>query len=227
MSRRSSVALLVSAAVLAWLYGGDLLDYWRAKHAEVSAMSELPRLWFACTALLGTIAGGAAAAWARRTKSSPDYRAYRLLPIWAVLALFVDFLVLQSASPLSSAEELWLGLHAFQRRAQEVADERGLPRDAQGLSDVLDALGSGPPYLEQGAPAREYRLQVRHDCAGPVEEAPGSGVGTILYCVSGDGRTAWITAVALPAEQRFGPPRVFSVGGQVRALVVTTPAAAR
>ncbi len=210
-------------AVLFWLYGGDIADYSRATEAPVSALSELPRLWFAVVALAaGSVAAGAFAFGLARRRG-PEYRGYRLAPIAVVVALFVDLLVPASVSvPGGSAERLALALQLFRARAEDLATPRGVPDRPEALEPLLAELGP-PPYLVAGRRAPGFSLQVRTGCSGPVAEAPGAAVGTLVYCVASDRSRAWVSAVALPAETRFGAPAVFSRRGVAQAVVVMAP----
>jgi hypothetical protein len=150
------------------------------------------------------------------------FKGYRLLPILLLCVLFVDLLMAEGQVPLRSEDVALLSLHRFQEQAQALATARSVPTDPARLDPLLKQLGA-PPYLFRGTRARSYSLQVRHDCEGPVLEAPGLQPGTLLYCVARDHSTAWVTLVGLPVGERFGSPAILSLDGgpavkQVRAL---------
>ncbi len=215
------VANAVAFVLLVWLYGGDLADYRRAKWATVSALTELPNAPLAIAAVVLALGAAGVAVYGLLRRRGPDFKGYRLLPIAAVAVLFVDLFVLAGERlPVGSAEQLAMALRVFERRASELATPEGVPDDARALGELVKELGR-PPYLVRGERAQSYRLQLRTGCQGPVSEAPGAEVGTILYCVSADRRMAWVTAMGLPAEQTFGEPRVFSVGGKPYVAVLT------
>ncbi|MFZ5470626.1 MAG: hypothetical protein ACOZIN_14420 [Myxococcota bacterium] len=212
-------------AVLSWLYLGDVADWWRGRSAEVAAMPELPRLGFALGVLLAAVgAGGVFAAGVLQARPA-SWRGFRLLPIVGVVALFVDLFVLSSSRALvSSPDELSMAMRAFGQHAGELSRGGWVPHTVEELSSAVAELGA-PPYLVRGEQVRAYALQVRTECEGPVTQAEGVGAGTFIYCVAKDRRSAWLTAVALPAEERFGPPAVFSVRGRPVMVEVAEPSA--
>ncbi|MHB8878219.1 MAG: hypothetical protein ACYC8T_31370 [Myxococcaceae bacterium] len=213
-----------SFGLLAWLYGGDVLDFFRAKGAQVSALSELPRLWFALVVLFAALAGAVAFGAGLWRRQGPAYRGYRLLPIVALIALFVDLFALSGSKvPIGSADHLSLSLQLFAQQAQALATTSAVPDDPAALSALLPSLGE-PPFLVEGARQKAYSLQLRSGCQGPAKDAPGAQVGTFIYCVGPDRRTAWVTAVALAGEVRFGPPAIFTRGAQLQAVVITAAA---
>jgi hypothetical protein len=148
-------------------------------------------------------------------RRGPEFRGYRLLPIVLVSALFLDLLFAESEVPVSSAGSASFALQHFAKEAQALSRNGTLPTEPAQLQPLLEQLGA-PPYLVRGQPAPAYGLQVRQRCDGPVTQAPGAQVGTLLYCVAPDARTAWVSLVGLPSEQRFGPPQVFSAAGRPR-----------
>lgn len=215
---------LASALLLAWLYGGDLLDFFRARKAPVSAFTELPNVWFAGAVLAATAAAAGAFAWGLGSKKGPDYRGYRLLPIVALVSLFIDLFALSASKvPIGSADHLSMTLQLFQQQAQGLATAAAVSDDPAALSALLPSLGE-PPFLLEGRRAKAYSLQLRTGCAGPAGAAgaaPATQVGTFIYCVAKDRQTAWTTVVALPAEERFGEAAIFTRGGQLQAALVT------
>lgn len=222
-SRRLLLANAGGLLLLAWLYGGDVRDALQARGAEVSAFTELPSLVRPAGVLvLGALALGAAL-WGLRRRQGEGYKGYRVLPMVLVGALFVDLVLAERRVPLGSLELATLSLQAFAEQAQQLATADAVPTEPAVLSPLLERLGR-PPYLVRGQPARQYTLQLRQDCEGPVRSAPGLQPGTLLYCVAPGRQRAWVTLVGLPAERRFGTPDVVSVGGEPRFLrVVPTP----
>lgn len=225
MTRLAPKTLLINGGcllVLVWLYGGDLLDAVRARSAEVSAFSAPPtQAWPALVVLLMLGALGVGV-WGLLRGRTEDFKGYRLLPILLVCALFFDLVLAESKGPLNSVQLAAMGLRQFQTQAQALARDKTVATDPALLRQALEGLGQ-PPYLVRGERARAWSLQVRSDCTGPVREAPGLEVGTFLYCVSKDRTQAWVSLVALPWSQTFGPPSVFSVDGEPYAAVVQPP----
>jgi hypothetical protein len=218
-SRKTLLANAACVVLLAWLYGGDLLDGLRARSAEVSAFTELPPLIRPAGVLaLGAVALGVGM-WGLLRRRGDDFKGYRLLPLLLVGALFVDLVFAERRMPLDSTDLATLSLQAFHDLAQQQATPDAVPADPAVLSPLLEKLGR-PPYLVWGQPASQYTLQVRRDCEGPVRSALGLQPGTFIYCVAPERKGAWITLVGLPAERRFGAPDVVSVGGEARFLLV-------
>lgn len=222
-SRRTLLANAACLLLLAWLYGGDLLDALHARSAEASAFTEPPPLVRPAVVLgLGTLASGALV-WGLLRRRGEDFKGYRVVPLVMVGALFVDLVFAERRTPLGSTDLATLSLRYFQDLAQQQATPDGVPADPAQLSPLIEKLGR-PPYLVRGQPARQYTLQVRQDCEGPVRSAAGLQPGTFIYCVAPGRKGAWITLVGLPAEQRFGTPDVLSVRGEPRfVLVQPTP----
>lgn len=218
----SRKTLLINAACLllvAWLYGGDLRDAIEARKAEASAFTALPPLGPPIGVLaLATLALGVGV-WGLLRRKGDDFKGYRLLPIVLVAGLFMDLVLAERRSPLSSTDLASMSLQNFHGLAQGLATPEAVPSEPAVLHRLLEKLGR-PPYLVRGQPAGEYTLQVRQDCEGPVRSASGLQPGTFIYCVAPERKGAWITLVGLPAERRFGLPDVLSVDGEVRFLVV-------
>ncbi len=218
-SRKTLLANAACLLLLAWLYGGDLLDGLRARDAEVSAFTVLPSVNRPAGVLvLGVLALGGVV-WGLMRRRGDEYKGYRLLPILLVGALFVDLVVAESRMPLGSTDLATMSLQYFHQLAQEQATQEAVSADPALLRPLLDKLGR-PPYLVRGQPLQGYTLQVREGCEGPVRSAPGIQPGTFIYCVAPGRKGAWLTLVGLPAERRFGEPDVLSVGGEVRFLLV-------
>lgn len=228
MMRPATRAWLSNAAclgVLVWLYGGDLRDALRARTAEVAAFAQPPSTVQPAVVLAVTAAALLVALYGLARRRGPQFRGYRLLPIVLVSALFLDLLFAESEVPVSSAGAASHALQHFAREAQALSRDGALPTEPAQLQPLLEQLGT-PPYLVRGQPAPAYGLQVRTGCAGPVTQAPGAQVGTLLYCVAPGAHTAWVTLVGLPSEQRFGAAQVFSAAGRPRFVTLqpTQPA---
>jgi hypothetical protein len=218
MSGRRAILIadaIALAFALVW-WGQDLVRAARAHHAPVSAMRSLPNVPFAIAALVVCILAAVAALWGLVRARDASFKGYRLLPIAAIVMLFADiFLVPTDRVPIASPEQLALSLQLFAQSAQQKIEGGRVPTSEALLSSLASALGS-PPYLVDGVPATAYRVQLRRGCLGPLQEAPGAEVGTLLYCVAPDEKRAWVSAVALPAESEFGRPAVFSRAGVVQ-----------
>lgn len=196
-------------------WGSDLVQGIRALRAPVAALARLPNMAFAGAVLLLALAAFGVVVHGRRKGRAADFKGNRLLPILMVVALFADLLVLSSSrSPISSPRRLGLALHVFGMAVRQAGATGKLPSNPRVLSRIADELGS-PPYLVHGTPLKRYRIQVRTGCKGPITAAPGSTVGTLLYCLSNDEKTAWVSAVALPSDVTFGAPGVFTEEGAV------------
>lgn len=217
----------VATALLLWLYSGDALDGVRARTAEVSAFASLPNVGFAAGALVATLLGAGATVVGVLRRRDGAYRGYRVLPVLAVLILFVDLFVLSAQKvPMGASDRVALAISALAQHASEGSTPQGVLDDAQSLEVFVRSLGP-PPLLVRGAPRARWELSVRRDCAGPAGALAGEVPGTLVYCLAADRQHAWVTAVAFPREQRFGPPGVFTVGGQpFSAEVLPLPTAA-
>ncbi len=218
-STKTWLSNAVCLVVLAWLYGGDLRDALRARTAEVAAFALPPSPVQPAVVLAVTALAALVALYGLARRRGPEFRGYRLLPIVLVSALFLDLLFAESEVPVSSAGAANYALQHFAQAVQQRAGAGALPTTPAQLQPLLEPLGQ-PPYLVRGQPVPAYGLQVRERCDGPVAQAPGAQVGTLLYCVAPGARAAWVTLVGLPSEQRFGTPQVFSVGGRPRFVTV-------
>ncbi|ADO74116.1 hypothetical protein [Stigmatella aurantiaca] len=218
-SGKTLVANVAAWGLLAWLYGGDLADALRARSAEVAAFSQLPSLWRPAAVLSVAVGSVGAAVWGLLHRRGDDYKGYRLALLVLVGALFLDLIAAERRVPVGSWDLASLALQRFHGLAQERATSGEVPADPRILSALLKELG-GPPYLVRGEPVREYTLQVRENCEGPVRSAAGLLPGTLLYCVAPQRQGAWVSLVGLPAERRFGPADVLSQGGETRFLLV-------
>lgn len=206
----------VAALLVLWLYGGDALDYRRALSSGVAAMTEPPNVRYALAALgaLAVCLGVFGYGLARRRGNA--FKGFRLLPIVAVLALFGDlFVVSADKIPIRSSDHLSVVMDHFGRAATALSSPTHVVTDERALRELLPKLGQ-PPYLVNGARPETYQLQVRQGCAEPVADAPGVAAITLIYCSTPDRKRAFVTAVALPAGQRFGDPQVFTDDGLVQ-----------
>jgi hypothetical protein len=218
-SRKTLWTNVVCLGALGWIYKNNLSDALRARTAEVSALMSPPST-VRTSIVLGLAGVGLAVFIAGLLRKKPeDFKGYRLLPILLVLALFVDLVLAEGRTPLDSPDMAAVALQRFQGEAQKLATVAAVPARAGELQPFVDALGS-PPYLERGIAVPAYALQVRTGCEGPVRDAPGTRPGTLIYCVSPDGKQAWVTLVGLPAEVRFGAPAVLSQRGEPRVAIV-------
>jgi hypothetical protein len=225
MKRPSTQTLLANAAcllTLGWLYGGDLRDALRARGAEVSAFMSPPRLVWPAVVLAATAVVLGIVLWGLARGRVEGFKGYRLPPILLVSALFFDLVLAESQLPLHSEELAFLALRQFQERAEALSQGDTVPARPEELQPLLADLGQ-PPYLVRGVRVPSWSLQVREDCQGPVQEAPGLAVGTLIYCVAPGHTSAWVTLVGLPAGERFGVPSVLSVEGQPHVAVVRPP----
>ncbi len=209
-------------ALLAWLYGGDLYDVFRAKSAEVSAITTLPSVPFALALLGLALAAGAATVSGVARKLDATWKGYRVMPIVAVVGLFVDLLVIprgHASSPLIVA-----AVEQFEAGAAALGTPAGVTVDRSALEALLPELGP-PPFLEKGEAVKAWKLEMRSDCAGPRVEVKGAGAGTLFYCAAGDRSQAWITVVGLPLGQTFGSAQMVTAGGQPIVVMVQRPSA--
>lgn len=222
MKLPSPRTLLGNAAclvALVWLYGSDVLEASRARSAEVSAFLAPPPVVWPSGVLAATVGVLGVVLWGLARGRGEDFKGYRLLPILLLCALFLDLVRAENQVPLGSDDLAAVALRQFEEKAEALSDGRTVPSDPAVLQPLLAELAP-PPYLVRGQRAAAWSLQVRPQCQGPVQEAPGLAVGTFIYCVAPDRRTAWVSLVALPAGERFGLPAVLSVDGQAYAAVV-------
>lgn len=206
-------------AALVWIYGGDLLDAFRARSAEVSAFLAPPPVVWPAVVLVAMGGVLSVVLWGVGRGRGEDFKGYRLLPILLVTALFFDLVLLEDQVPLRPEDVASMSLSHFQERAQALVNGRIVPSDPAVLRPLVEELGQ-PPYLVRGTRAQAWSLQVRQECQGPVKEAPGLEAGTLIYCVAPGRETAWVTLIGLPAGTRFGPPSVLSVEGEPHVVVV-------
>lgn len=224
MSLRARVALnALFTALVAWLYGGDAFDAFRARTAEVSAYLEPPDPLFPLLTLGVTGLAALATAWGMWARRDQSWRGYRLLPIVAVVMFFFDLFVLGGAKPVLGAHDRTaLTIRSFADQASGATVKGLVPTDARQLEAMLPAFGP-PPFLQRGQPLSRWTVAVREGCSGPVNERNSEPVGTLFYCVAADGKSAWVSAVGLPVGTFFGPPTVFSRAGTPVTAVAMAP----
>lgn len=217
------IALIINALcalLLGWLFGGDALDALRSQSAEVSAYLEPPNLVFALGALLAMGVGAGASVLGVVQKRPHDWRGYRLMPIVAVVVLFVDLFVFSAAkSPLSASDRTALTLQSLADAASAASGPNAVVASPPQLQAMAEQYGA-PPYLVNGVPAKAWSVAVRQGCSGPVTEVKGEPLGTLFYCVAADGKSAWVSAVTLPIGTYFGAPQLFTRGGEAVVAVV-------
>lgn len=224
---RVSRALLIVDSVcvgfLLFLYGRDVSDYIRAQSAPISAMTELPLLWFAIPVILAALATGGGVLHGLIKRREETWRGFRIPPIVAVVVLFIDLLVLgHQRVPISSADQSAIALHVASQMLTPLVTAQGVPTDPSQISSVIANMGA-PPFLVRGKRPDRFSVQVRTGCVEPIGEVPGAQPATFIYCSSADRRIAWLTLVALPVEKRFGAPEIFSRDGVVQTTVVQQP----
>jgi hypothetical protein len=201
------------ALLLLWLYGGDVLDVLRATGSEAAALAALPSLPFAAIALLGMLLGSGLTVQGALGRRDASWRGYRVMPIVAVVVLFVDLFVLASGRPtVASNARAVAALDGFEQHASELSKPNAVPADAHTLEPVVKALGP-TPWLRRGEVVPEWTLKVFTGCQAPRTDAAGEVAGTLLYCVNEPRTLAWITLVGLPFDQRFGSPALVTQGG--------------
>ncbi len=211
---------LLSLALGLYVVLGQLSLRLRASRAPVSGISALPSLpvYGILAAALFAASGFALAALIRR-KPAGD-RAYRLLPIAAILCAFIHWLVLTPVVPPIPADEIALAQMALARDG--LAMETSLPREPGPIEAQLQ--WAPPPYLMHGEQLARWNVLVRTECTGPWLEAPvGVRAGTALYCLSQSGREAWITAVGSGGALLGEPALVTRRGKPAVARVESLP----
>jgi len=218
-SRQTLLLNLACLLALLWLYGGDLWDGIRARSAEVSAFLAPPPVLWPAVVLAATLVVLGVGVWGMATDRAEGFKGYRLLPILLVCALFLDLVLAENRVPLDTEAVASLSLGQFQQKAQALVRNGKVPADPDILRPAVEELGQ-PPYLVRGERVRAWSLQVRRDCSGPVAQAPGIEVGTLLYCVASEGDRAWVSLVGLPAGSRFGMPAVYSTEGKPYGVVI-------
>jgi hypothetical protein len=202
-----------ATALLAWLYSGDVYDGLRARTAEVSAFADVPNIGFAAAALVATLVGAGVTVAGALRKRDGSWKGYRVVPVLAVLILFVDLFVLSVEKvPMGAPDRVALAISALAQHATDGSSPEGVLASKEALEEFVKSLGP-PPLLVRGAPRARWELSLRANCTGPAADLAGEAPGTLVYCVAADRQHAWVSAVAFPREQRFGPPGVFTVGG--------------
>jgi hypothetical protein len=222
---RATIAINAAlGALLLWLYLGDVSDVVRAQSSELAALSALPSLPFAAAALAATLAGLGLTVFGLTSKRDKSWRGYRVMPIVAVVALFIDLFVLSGGhSPFPSSTRAVAAVELFEQHATEAGSPNAVPSDTRVLEPILQSLGT-VPWLVKGESVSDWKVKIFDACTGPKLDAAGERAGTFLYCVDATRSQAWVTLVGLPAEQRFGAPQVVTQGGvPLMGLVRTLP----
>jgi hypothetical protein len=219
-ARKAWAGNAAAGGLLAVLYGGDVAESLRIQSAEVAAVSSAPLLPYAVGVLVLLACGAGVAGVGLVRKRGPSWRGYRLIPILAVLALFVDLFVLHGdADRVPSDEKLEAQLEALAESATNGSGAQRVLDDARVLQGLASELGR-PGYLVRGKPVEGFRVEIQTGCAGPRPPPTDAPVGTLLYCVEAGGQQAWLSAQALPAESVFGAAAPFTrAGGLVTARV--------
>lgn len=215
-----SIALRVLLlAFLGWLYGGDVVRWLQAQGAEVTALSDLPRLWLGLLGTAVTVAGAVVLVQGRAQPAS--WKPKRLFTIGVLGLIFFDFVVLNSRrSPLTAEEQSVLAVQSVAEAANRMSAPEGVIRDPSLLQSFLSELGP-VPFFVKGERVPAWKLELRERCQGPAADAREAEVGTVIYCVAPDRQRAWVTLVGTPLGQVFGPRAVVSTQqgfvGQVHA----------
>ena len=220
-SRKTLLANAVSLCALAWLYGGDLRDALRARDAEVAAYVKLPSVTGPALVVALTACVTGLVAWALLRRKDDSFKGYRLLPIVLVVTLMVDLVVTENTAFLGSADLSSGAMADLRDAATELATPEAVPSDAAVLGRLVEQLGPAP-YLVRGQPVGAFALDVREGCTAPASDLRGARPGTLVYCVSADRKEAWISAVGLPQERRFGAPEWVSANGVPYVMRVET-----
>ena len=215
MIPKVSVAVnLCCFALLTWLYGGDLYDASRAASAEVSALTTPPPVPYAALLVALAFAGAGLTLLGVTKKRDKTWKGYRVMPIVTVVGLFFDVLVISSEkTPFSSSMRAAAAIEQFEHRASEVSSPTTVNSDAATLQKLAEELPA-PPWLYKAQPIPKWTVEIEYGCAGPRREVRGAAPGTLFYCVAADRAKAWLTAVGLPREERFGSAQVVSSAGQ-------------
>jgi len=211
LPRGTLVAQGLLFALLAWLYGGDLVHAVRASSAPAAFLTALPNVGLALAGVAVVLGGVGALVAGAVTGRDAAWRGYRLAPIAGVVLLFVDFAVLSSVrSSVSAEQRVLLAVSALAEGASEHASHEAVPDEPRLLQSFVDDL-QPVPLFAHGERVPKWTVDVRRGCAGPAADAQGKGPGTLVYCLAPDGRRAWITVVAVGKGERFGEPAILSI----------------
>jgi hypothetical protein len=145
------------------------------------------------------------------TRRPAAWAGFRVVPIAALMVIFVDFGVLGSRRLVGTPEQMaQLAVVGVAERAETLSTTDGLPDDAGSFLSFAEDLGP-PPYFLHGAPVPKWEVQVRGGCLGLTGDAGAVSPGTVIYCLSADRRRAWVSVVGLKAGERIGAPAVVSL----------------
>lgn len=200
---------------LAWLYIGDLYEAVRGASAEVAALSGLPSVPFAVAVLVAATVAAGLTVFGVATQRGREWRGYRVMPLVVLVALFVDLLVLtENRATFTSSMRAVAAVDMFQQRVEERSTASTVPVDVKVLDEAAAELGE-PPWLVKGQQLKAWRVEVVQGCKGPKVDSGTAGAGTLFYCVSEARDEAWVTVVGRTSDDRFGPPAVVTLNGQV------------
>jgi hypothetical protein len=203
------------------MYGGDLRDALRARDAEVAAYTHLPSVFPPALAVALTACVTAVTVWGLLRRRDDTFKGYRLPPILLVVTLMVDLVGSENSGFLGSGDLSSAALGELRDAATELATPEGVPTDPVVLGRLVEKLGPAP-YLVRGQPVGPFTLEVREGCTDAASDARAARPGTLVYCVSAERKAAWISAVGLPMERRFGTPEMVSSNGVVHVMRVGT-----
>jgi hypothetical protein len=213
----------VFAAMMAWVYGRELGVVLAVRTAPAAALRELPSVEVISAGLACALLGLVLVSVGALTRRPASWRGFRVVPIAALLIIFVDFGVLGSRRLPGSPEQLaQLAVQGVAELAQVSASAEGLPADAGTFAALTADLGPAP-YFVHGEGVGSWSVEVRLGCSGPPSAAGTSSPGTIVYCLSVDRRRAWVAAVGLKEGQRTGAPALVSSEDPYLAVVELPP----
>ncbi len=212
------------AAFLLWLYVGDLIRFFRAQAAPVTMLNELPSLGLS---LVGTVVALAFTGTLVLVAARRQPRAWRPRDFSIAAALFlvfIDFVILSAKrSPISAESRLLMAIQSVADDATRAAAIESVPRDPNLLRSFLEGVGAVPLFVE-GERVPEWKLELRERCTGPALEPGSATPGTLIYCVAGDRKRAWVTLVGTTLGQSFGAPAIVSTEGDwVGEVVAAAP----
>jgi hypothetical protein len=147
-----------------------------------------------------------------------SWRVRRLALLGAVTLVLFDFgFIASRRTPVTVEAGLVGAVQGLAEAASQASGPEGVVRDPRLLEDLL-SRGQVPLFVK-GERVPRWQLEVRERCAGPASEVGRATPGTLVYCVAGDSRSAWVTVVATRDAQPFGEPAVAGVEGPWLGLV--------
>ncbi len=219
------VARLCFAALLWWLYAGDVTRWVRAQNAEVAVMNALPSLPLA---LLGVLVALAFTFVTLAPVVDPKMK--RTATSAALLLVAIDLLVISPRRSLLLPEEtLFAALNTVVEAGNGASGTMVVARDPAVFDEAL-APHTDVPLFVRGERVPKWKVQLREGCAGPATSLDGATPGTLVYCVASDRQQAWVTVVATANARTFGEAAMAGTeGGWVGLVTVARddePAAA-